>query len=101
MLCIINNSIIPGTPNKPAIIAVIGFITRFIPMKPPIRLTINNRIPPITPFAINFKMNLMGKTNNIPIIYNRNNPNTKANTVPILIKPLLLYHILYNRGQVM
>lgn len=100
MFCTINNSIIPGMPKNPVITAVNGLITRFNPMSPPIKLNNNKKTPPIIPFAINFIISLIGITSNIPIMYNRNNPNMKANIVPIsIISPPIIFPLLYNRRR--
>lgn len=87
-------------PKSPTIMAFSGFIAKVNPNIPPIKLTNKSKIPPSIPLPINFKIILIGITNNIPIIYSRNNPNTKANIIPKSIIPLLLYFLLYNRGQV-
>ena len=64
-------------PKKPTVNAVIGFITKDSPKNPPMKLNKSSNNPPITPLAINFTIILMGITNSIPTIYNRNRPNIR------------------------
>lgn len=80
------SSTTPGIPNVPAITAVSGFITMLKPIKLPIKFTINNKIPPKTPFIINLIINLIGITNMSPRMYNKKRPNIKANRTPMSIR---------------
>ena len=82
--CIIKRRTTPGTPKKPAIIEVTGFIPMLTPTNPPRRFTRSRVSPPTIPLITNCIMILMGTTKSKPNTYSAIIPTAKAT---ILLSP--------------